>query len=317
MRTHVLPQWGSWQLGKIDHMSVQAWISRLSVERSRATVAEAKRLMSGAMRSAVRSRLIGVDPTVGIRVPGHRVRDTDERILSRDEIRSGLVPAIVPERYQTLVATAAFTGMRWGEVIGLCPDAVDLKDGTVRVIRTVTEVAGHTEFKPFPKSKAGRRLIPLPAWLTEELAEYLNRYPVHGDQRLIFSNEVGGALLRTTFRTRVWRPALVRAGLLGEVYEIRDGFEAVWMGADGEVSSEIFGNHEQAVKHVAKNEASGFRFHDLRHSYGTWLADDGLPPHKIAKVMGHENITTTMQLYVRRTEDHQAIRDLLGGGPKS
>jgi hypothetical protein len=25
MRTHVLPQWGGWQLGKIDHLSVQSW----------------------------------------------------------------------------------------------------------------------------------------------------------------------------------------------------------------------------------------------------------------------------------------------------
>jgi integrase len=49
------------------------------------------------------------------------------------------------------------------------------------------------------------------------------------------------------------------------------------------------------------------------HSYGTWLADDGIVPNKLAKVMGHEDIATTMQLYVRRTEDHDAIRDLLDG----
>jgi hypothetical protein len=28
--------------------------------------------------------------------------------------------------------------------------------------------------------------------------------------------------------------------------------------------------------------------------------------------MGHENITTTMQLYVRRTKDHKTIRGILG-----
>jgi integrase len=39
-----------------------------------------------------------------------------------------------------------------------------------------------------------------------------------------------------------------------------------------------------------------------------------LEPHKLAKVMGHEDISTTMQLYVRRTEDHDTIRHLLGGG---
>lgn len=29
MRTHVLPQWGSWQLAKIDHLAVRTWISGL------------------------------------------------------------------------------------------------------------------------------------------------------------------------------------------------------------------------------------------------------------------------------------------------
>jgi Phage integrase, N-terminal SAM-like domain len=29
MNTHVLPQWGNWQLSKIDHLSVQKWITEL------------------------------------------------------------------------------------------------------------------------------------------------------------------------------------------------------------------------------------------------------------------------------------------------
>jgi hypothetical protein len=35
--------------------------------------------------------------------------------------------------------------------------------------------------------------------------------------------------------------------------------------------------------------------------------------NKLAKVMGHEDTATTIQLYVRRTEDRDAIRDLLDG----
>jgi integrase len=55
----------------------------------------------------------------------------------------------------------------------------------------------------------------------------------------------------------------------------------------------------------------GFMISDTRTGRG--LADDGIVPNKLAKVMGHEDIATTMQLYVRRTEDHDAIRDLLDG----
>ncbi len=42
---------------------------------------------------------------------------------------------------------------------------LDLDTGTFRVIRTVVEVNGHTAFKLYPKSGAGRRTVPLPDWL--------------------------------------------------------------------------------------------------------------------------------------------------------
>jgi hypothetical protein len=80
----------------------------------------------------------------------------------------------------------------------------------------VIEVAGHTSFKPYPKSTAGRRTVPLPGWLVTILRAHLDRYPL-GEADLIFANEVGGALRRTLFRSRIWRPSLVRAGLLGTV----------------------------------------------------------------------------------------------------
>ena len=34
METHVIPQWGTWQLSKIDHLSVQKWITELGTHRS-------------------------------------------------------------------------------------------------------------------------------------------------------------------------------------------------------------------------------------------------------------------------------------------
>jgi hypothetical protein len=77
-------------------------------------------------------------------------------------------------------------------------DAVDLDKATVRVMRTVVEVAGHTSFKPYPKSRAGARTVPLPAWALVLLLNHLERYPV-GDGGLIFTNEAGGALRRTLF----------------------------------------------------------------------------------------------------------------------
>src|SRR5690242_18788182 len=90
MQTHVLPRWGSVQLGKVDDIGLQQWVADLSGQRSRATVAEALRLTGAVLRSAVRNRLIPFNPAEEVRVPRARRRDTDERIISRTALPTRL-----------------------------------------------------------------------------------------------------------------------------------------------------------------------------------------------------------------------------------
>lgn len=309
VNTHVLPRWGDVALGRIDHLALQGWVSELGKRRSRATVVEALRLASAVLRSAVRNRLIPFNPADDVRVPRSRTRDTDERIIGREDLRGLLLP-VVPPRYRAVVATAAGAGLRWGEVIGLRRDVIDLDAARLTVIRTVVEVAGHTAFKPFPKSRAGRRTIPLPGWLLPIIREHLETWPTSAAAP-VFANEVGAPLLRTSFRARIWRPSLVRAGLLGAVVALDRGFEAQWTDADGVKHTEWFRTEPGAVNHVARNQAGGLRFHDLRHSYATWLVDDGVPPNMVQRVLGHEHASTTLDLYTRRTENADRILQAL------
>jgi integrase len=313
MRTHVLPQWATWQLGKIDHLSVQTWISELGRRLSPATVAECRRLTSAVLRSAVRNRLIAFNPSEDVRIPRRRRRDTDDQVIEPAAFRRQLIPAVV-ERYRALVAVAGGTGLRWGEAIGLCDDAVDLDRGHLQVIRTVIEVSGHTSFKPYPKSTAGRRTIPLPSWLVSTLRDHMATFEL-GEGGLLFPKEVGGAPRRTIFRSRHWRPALVRAGLLGSVVEKDDKFQATWSTADGRPHRELFPTRAAAIKTVAREQAGGLRFHDLRHSYATWLVDDGVPPNMVQRVMGHERSSTTLDLYTRRTNNSDRILRALDDDP--
>ena len=44
-----------------------------------------------------------------------------------------------------------------------------------------------------------------------------------------------------------------------------------------------------------------FRFHDLRHTFGTRLADAGVDVVKIKELMGHASIVTTMR-YIHATD---------------
>jgi integrase len=309
METHVLPRWGDVPLSKIDHIGLQEWVTDLGTRRKPATVQVALRLTSAVLRSAVRNRMIAFNPAEDVRVQRVRRRDTDERIISRADLRTRLLPA-VPPRYRAVVATAGGAGLRWGEAIGLRADAVDLDAGRLSVIRTVVEVAGSTSFKPFPKSAAGRRVVPMPAWLVSVVREHRRLWPTSSDQP-IFANEVGAPLRRTLFRSRIWRPSLVRAGLLGAVVVIDGGFEAQWTDDAGAKSAERFRTGGQATRHVARSQAGGLRFHDLRHSYATWLVDDGVPPNMVQRVMGHERSATTLDLYTRRTDNSERILDAL------
>jgi integrase len=82
--------------------------------------------------------------------------------------------------------------------------------------------------------------------------------------------------------------------------------------ADHTVLHKEFSTEREAVAHLATHTGDGLRFHDLRHSYATWLVDDGVPVNMVQRVMGHERSSTTLDLYTRRTDDQGRILHALG-----
>lgn len=303
MGVHVLPRWEAVPLSKIDHLAVQAWVTELGGRLAPASVGACFRLFSGVMRSAMRDQLVGSNPADGVRLPRQRKTDQEDATITPAALVGRLLP-VVPDRYRALVALAGGTGLRWGECAGLRWDAVDLDGATVRVSRTVTEVAGHVVAKPYPKTRAGRRVVPLPPFVLAQLRGHRDAYPA-GPAGEVFTNTAGGPLRRTLFRSRVWRPALVRAGLLGSVAGMGpDKWRATWTDAAGVESSAEFTTGPAAVAHVARTAAGGLRFHDLRHSYATWLVSRGVPINDVQRAMGHERASVTLDRYTHRS-DHQ------------
>jgi integrase len=137
----------------------------------------------------------------------------------------------------------------------------------------------------------------LPGWLVPIIREHLDRYPVSAEAP-VFANAVGKPLRRTLFRSRIWRPALVRAGLLGTLTVIDENtVRTGWTDDTGATLAKEFTTERDAIIHIAKSCTGGLRFHDLRHSYATWLVDDGVPVNMVQRVMGHERSSTTLDLY--------------------
>ncbi len=60
-----------------------------------------------------------------------------------------------------VVLILAYTGLRFGELTGLNVEDVDLEARRIRVRRSITQLSGRLIEGP-PKSRAGRRSVPIP-----------------------------------------------------------------------------------------------------------------------------------------------------------
>lgn len=108
---------------------------------------------------------------------------------------------------------AAFTGLRWGELVALRRIDLDLDSGTVRVARKFAELQDGRRVAGRPKSTAGVRTVALPTVLVNVVHDHLAEFPASGDE-LVFRGPLGAPLRRNNFhRSVVWSTLVVEAGL--------------------------------------------------------------------------------------------------------
>lgn len=310
LRTHVMPMWQDWPVNEIDHMSAQAWANELAKRLAPATVSKVFGTFALVMRFAVLARLVAVDPTEGVKLPTVRDRDHDLVTVSEEIFVARLLPAL-PVEHRALVAAAAGAGLRWGEAAGAPWAAFDLCADVVDVHQVAEETSTGVVLRPYPKTRAGRRRVPMAPFLVAELRAHLGRLPGEPAGRaLAFGTSAGTPIRRSNFRRQVWRPALVRAGLLGSVTERgQDRWRAAWHDIDGIEWTHEFSTEREAVALVAERAYGGLRFHHLRHSYATWLISRGVPVNIVQKVMGHERPATTLRIYTHVEQDYgDAVR---------
>ncbi|MDG4760757.1 site-specific integrase [Micromonospora sp. WMMD710] len=303
LRAHLLPQWAEWPLGRIDYLAVQEWVTKLGRTLAPSTTAKHLGLLSMIMQTAIRARLLAVNPCEGVRVPRNRAGEARAGTISRDAFVGRLLPA-VPAEHRGIVCAAAGAGLRWGECAGLPWEAVDLDGGLLHVAQVAVETHGGVVLRAYPKTRAGVRAVPMPPFLVDELRQRRGQTSPDG-RALVFADRDGGPQRRSNFRRRIWLPSLVRAGLLGRVGEVTPvRWLAVWPDRDGREQRAEFATEAAAVAHAAASAVGGLRFHDLRHSYITWLVTDGVPVNVVRRVVGHEKASTTLDRYTHTPEDY-------------
>lgn len=154
LRTKILPALGPLRLSAVTRNVVQDLVDRLVAEGlSPSTVRNAILPLRAIYRRAISRSEVLVNPTLGLALPA--VRAKRERVAHPAEARA-LLEALRPED-RPVWAAALYAGLRRGELRALRWQDVDFEAGVIRVERGWDDKEGPIA----PKSRAGRRLVPL------------------------------------------------------------------------------------------------------------------------------------------------------------
>jgi len=120
----------------------------------------------------------------------------------------------LPVRFRAMALLATFASMRWGELVGLRWENIDLAACEIRIVETTAELDRGDLLPETPKSRAGRRTVTFPAELVPELRWHMERFAQPGERGLVFAGPKGATLRRSNFRP-IWNTACARAGVPG------------------------------------------------------------------------------------------------------
>ena len=211
VRKHINPRIGGIALRKLTSLHVEALLADL--ERSgltsgqRAKVFEVFRI---AMRKAIAQKLIRDNPSDGITPPKRPTREVQP--LSAEEAER-LLDCAKETRYEALFVLALGTGLRWGELAGLRWGDIDFNRATLQVQRIVVHTK-HEMLIHEPKTKSGRRQVPIPGFALQALRAHRSRQSAAPHPTAwVFTNRVGAPIHKSNFFARDWKPLRERAGV--------------------------------------------------------------------------------------------------------
>lgn len=208
-----------------------------------------------------------VKDNVAARVDRPRKNAYEHHFLNGEELEC-VFKAVRGTKFELPVLTAAFYGLRRGEVLGLKWDAIDFDNCTLTVKHTIVEtnMGGKNVIirQDSGKTKASSRTLPLVGKFREYFAAVKkaqednkricgNCYNYDYDG-YIFVDEMGNLI----------RPDYLSC---------------------------------QFPKFLAKHGLEKIRFHDLRHSCASLLVASGVPLKSVQEWLGHSDFNTTANIY--------------------
>jgi integrase len=264
LRRHVRPSFGQRPLEAIGPTLIRQWQNQLASQLGHESVMACRSILFRILQLAEDEGAIATNPVRKVPAPKRRVdpdqvfADAKRRALTPEE--AGRLLARFPLFWWDHVLCLLGTGLRFGEFAGLRVRRVHL-DRAIPVLQVVDTryQAGRfgSGFKPRPKSDAGIRELPLAPLVVDAIRRQLP--PDADPNALVFAGPGGGNGVPVGTRTIL----------------SRHGFRRLY----------------QSAIHRARSDLVHLQLrgpHDLRHSFSTWLEDDGIPSRVIDELMGHQ-----------------------------
>lgn len=264
-------------LDKLSLVVIQDAFNKIPTEHSRKTT---KITLVDCLNSAVEQGLIYKNPAKRIVVKLANSLDSKEdddvKYLTIQETRQLLEFCNeVDYHYLNLFEFTLQTGLRVGELCALEWSDVDFKRKRVYVNKSLAYVQQpdkkmKLELHP-TKTKAGVRYVPLTAKAIESL-----------NKQLILHEKVSNE--RKTDLPNVF---INKCGRLLNPFQLGDNLRKRFLGRIRE--------HYPSFQNLSP--------HMLRHTFATRCIEAGMNPKALQKILGHERLETTMDLYVHATEE--------------
>jgi integrase len=280
---HIKPLIGSARLSRLNTPIVQEFVEKLLETRSRAMARRVLTSLKGILAEAQRRGLIAHNPAMVARVAKRRDEGGEAdpvQLPSKTHLRLMLAKAselwptvrrngrgeVVTCCWRPLIVSAILTGMRASELRGLAWRNIDFDSSLI----SVRQRADRYNRLGMPKSKAGRRDIPMAPLVANTLREWKLACPTT-PLDLVFPSERRDVLWHTNLYTQCFLTLLDACGLM------------VTTARDGEAK--------------ATRGQPPYNFHALRHAAASLFIEQGLTPKKVQTIMGHSSIQVTFDIY--------------------
>lgn len=225
----LLPSLGTLPMIEITPLVVKQWWSKITemfearvaageMPNGRSTgktrASQAYRLLHTIMAEAVRDEVIRHNPCA---IKGAaRVKAAERKPATFEELDT--IAANMPERYRALIHVGAWSGLRFSELAGLRRADVALvvdKAGAIcyrlNVDKQAYRLGGKLYEEAMPKTDAGRRVVYLPAHLTDLLTAHMEKFTPADNAAYVFGTRNGTPMTNSTVG-KMFRRAREAAG---------------------------------------------------------------------------------------------------------